>query len=158
MESGRLPLSRIAVDALDLLRRAADVAHSMATAVHISLQVKAAPAMVFVDAERALQVLNELISNAIKFSPPDTVIRLGTQSAPEGEVCFVVEDEGRGIAQALFGRACNVLTDAGCRRMWLTTWPGTRAERFYRKAGWRMIGTLGAFGAVASLPCTRSLA
>src|SRR5262249_39302701 len=45
--------------------------------------------------------------------------------------------EGRGIARALFERACNVLIEAGCRRMWLTTWPGTRAEQFYRKAGWR---------------------
>jgi len=24
--------------------------------------------------------------------------------------------------------------------MWLTTWPGTRAERFYRKAGWQVTG------------------
>jgi len=49
--------------------------------------------------------------------------------------------EGRGIAQALFERACNVLIDADCPRMWLTTWPGTRAEQFYRKAGWRVTGT-----------------
>jgi hypothetical protein len=27
---------------------------------------------------------------------------------------------------------CNVLIETGCPRMWLTTWPGTRAERFYR--------------------------
>jgi two-component system sensor histidine kinase VicK len=98
MESGRQPLNRTVVEAIDLLRRAADVAHSMATAVHISIQVKAGPALVYADAERVMQVLNELVSNAIKFSPPETVIRLGTQPAAEGEVCFVVEDQGRGIA------------------------------------------------------------
>ena len=97
MESGRLPLNRAAVEAVDLLRRAADVAHSMAAAVHTSLQVKAGPAQVLADQERIVQVLNELVSNAIKFSPRDTVIRLGTQPAAEGEVCFVVEDQGRGI-------------------------------------------------------------
>ena len=48
--------------------------------------------------------------------------------------------EGRGIARALFERACNVLQDSGCSRMWLETWPGTRAERFYRRAGWRATG------------------
>jgi GNAT superfamily N-acetyltransferase len=48
--------------------------------------------------------------------------------------------EGRGIGRTLFERACNVLIDAGCPRMWLTTWPGTRAEQFYRKAGWRVTG------------------
>ena len=45
IESGRLPLTHTAVEAVDLLRRAADVAHSAATAVHISFQVKAAPAL-----------------------------------------------------------------------------------------------------------------
>jgi GNAT superfamily N-acetyltransferase len=49
--------------------------------------------------------------------------------------------EGRGIGRAFLERACNVLVEAGCSRMWLTTWPGTRAERFYRKAGWHVTGT-----------------
>jgi len=48
--------------------------------------------------------------------------------------------EGRGIGQALCKRATEVLNAAGCPRMWLTTWPGTRAERFYRRAGWRVTG------------------
>jgi GNAT superfamily N-acetyltransferase len=48
--------------------------------------------------------------------------------------------EGRGIGQALLKRAIEVLNDAGCPRMWLTTWPGTRAERFYQRAGWRVTG------------------
>src|SRR5581483_3937623 len=97
MESGRLALNRVAVESIDLLRRAADVAHAAASEVHISFQVQAARALVFADTERAMQVLNELVSNALKFSPPKTVIRLGTQPAAEGEVCFVVEDQGRGI-------------------------------------------------------------
>jgi signal transduction histidine kinase len=70
----------------------------MATAVHISFHVNTGPATVLADPERILQVLNELVSNAIKFSSPDTVIRLGTQPASEREVCLVVEDQGRGIA------------------------------------------------------------
>lgn len=49
--------------------------------------------------------------------------------------------EGRGIARALFERACQVLVEAGCPRMWLTTGPGTRAEKFYRSAGWRVTST-----------------
>ena len=49
--------------------------------------------------------------------------------------------ERRGIARALFERACNVLEEAGCPRMWLTTSPETRAERFYRKAGWTVTGS-----------------
>jgi hypothetical protein len=33
--------------------------------------------------------------------------------------------KGGGIGQALFKRAIEVLNDASCPRMWLTTWPGT---------------------------------
>ena len=49
--------------------------------------------------------------------------------------------EGRGIAQSLFRRACHVLEAASCKRMWLTTSPGTRAVKFYRKAGWLEVGS-----------------
>jgi GNAT superfamily N-acetyltransferase len=49
--------------------------------------------------------------------------------------------EGRGIGQALLQHACAILDTINCRRMWLTTWPGTRAEKFYRKAGWSVAGT-----------------
>lgn len=48
--------------------------------------------------------------------------------------------EGRGIARGLLDRACAVLTDAGCERIWLQTSPGTRADRFYRKSGWTVVG------------------
>jgi GNAT superfamily N-acetyltransferase len=51
--------------------------------------------------------------------------------------------ERRGIARALFERACAVLKAAGCERMWLTTSPGTRAERFYLQAGWTVVGDEG---------------
>ena len=51
--------------------------------------------------------------------------------------------EGRGFARALFERACAVLRAAGCKRMRLTTSPGTRAEKFYLKAGWKIAGIEG---------------
>ncbi|KQV10804.1 acetyltransferase [Rhizobium sp. Root1203] len=47
---------------------------------------------------------------------------------------------GRGIGRRLLGRACSTLEDAGFVHMRLTTDPGTRAERLYRKAGWQLIG------------------
>ena len=97
IESGRLPLKRVPTEATDLLRRAGDVAHSAAVEARIRCEVRAERGLVFADPDRILQVLNELVTNAIKFSPPETVIRLGTRPAAEDEVCFVVEDQGRGI-------------------------------------------------------------
>jgi PAS domain S-box-containing protein len=106
VEKGRLPLHRQPVLAIDLLRRAADVAHNAVLQNRIALHIDAVSAPVFADEERILQVLNELVNNAIKFSAKDTTIRLAAQTVPStsggsalGEVCFIVEDQGRGISQ-----------------------------------------------------------
>jgi two-component system sensor histidine kinase VicK len=92
------------VEAIDLLRRAADVSESSASKVRIAVRVDAGPAKVLADEERILQVLNELVANAIKFSPPETAIHLSARSITGSadtspEVAFTVEDQGRGIAQ-----------------------------------------------------------
>jgi signal transduction histidine kinase len=91
------------------MRRAADVAHTIATNARISFEIQSSTAVVFADEDRILQVLNELVSNAIKFSGPETVIHFAAQPVPStavesgpsslGEVCFIVEDQGRGIPQ-----------------------------------------------------------
>jgi GNAT superfamily N-acetyltransferase len=49
--------------------------------------------------------------------------------------------EGRGIGRALFAKACDVLRENGHRTASLTTQPGSRADRFYQRAGWKVIGT-----------------
>jgi signal transduction histidine kinase len=98
VEKGKLPLDRRPTEPSGLLRRAADVAHSAATQTHISFRIDAAPAKVLADEPRILKVLNELVSNAIKFSPPETLVRLTAQPTGEGEIRFSVEDQGRGIA------------------------------------------------------------
>jgi two-component system sensor histidine kinase VicK len=107
VEKGKLAFDRQPVEAIDLLRRAADVAYTSASQMHITLRVDAAPAQILADEERILQVLNEMVANAMKFSAPETTIRLsakpcsisGDPSVEAVEVCFTVEDQGRGIAQ-----------------------------------------------------------
>lgn len=49
--------------------------------------------------------------------------------------------ERRGIGRQLFEKACDVLREAGHRTATLTTQPGSRADRFYQAAGWKVIGT-----------------
>jgi GNAT superfamily N-acetyltransferase len=89
-----------------------------------------------------------LIRKAARADNPRIIeIRAGVRENrlrdPSRVFALFVEEayEGRGIARALFECACNVLDEAGCPRMWLTTWPRTRAERFYRKAGWQVTGS-----------------
>jgi signal transduction histidine kinase len=114
VEKGRLPLHRQPIEAIDMLRRAADIAHDTSAQARITIHIEAAAATVFADMDRVLQVLNELVTNAIKFSGQDTTIRLSAKPCTvttstgnllaTGEVCFIVEDQGRGIAPEKLGR------------------------------------------------------
>ena len=49
--------------------------------------------------------------------------------------------EGRGIGRALFAKALECLREAGHKTGSLTTQPGSRADRFYQRAGWKAVGT-----------------
>ena len=51
------------------------------------------------------------------------------------------QHEGRGYGRQLHDTMVNWLWAAGVDRLWLTTEPGTRAQRFYEAAGWRLVGT-----------------
>jgi PAS domain S-box-containing protein len=107
-EKRRLPLNREPVEAIDMLRRAADVAHGAAAQARMTFRIDSKSSPAFADAGRLMQVLNELVANAIKFSPPDTSITLSAFDVEDNratsggvaggkEVCFTVGDEGRGI-------------------------------------------------------------
>lgn len=48
--------------------------------------------------------------------------------------------EHRGIGRELLARALDDLRGGGWRRARLTTQPGSRAERFYRRDGWAETG------------------
>ena len=105
VEKGALSLHREVLPAADILRRAADKEHEAALKANITFRFDTpASLLVDVDLDRILQVLAELVSNAIKFSPPQTIIKLAAQAVGKNEesgqeeVCISVEDQGRGIA------------------------------------------------------------
>lgn len=47
------------------------------------------------------------------------------------------EHEGRGFGRALHDAVVEWLWAQGLDRLWLTTGPGTRAAKFYARAGWQ---------------------
>jgi GNAT superfamily N-acetyltransferase len=54
---------------------------------------------------------------------------------------FVDPDhEGRGYGRRLHDVMVAWLGSRGLEQLWLTTAPGTRAQRFYEAAGWRCVG------------------
>ena len=50
------------------------------------------------------------------------------------------EHEGKGYGRRLHDAAVTWLFEVGHDRVWLTTSPGTRAQRFYERAGWTDAG------------------
>ena len=67
-----------------------------------------APSELVVDGQRLIQVLTNLLMNAIKFSPPATMVQLRVESRSPGTVTFAVRDRGPGVSpeerDAIFDR------------------------------------------------------
>lgn len=74
------------------------------------------------------------------------IVAFATGNSESGNIwaLFVSpEHEGRGHGRRLHDTMVEWLFAQGCPRLWLTTAPGTRAERFYAVAGWRSAGNAG---------------
>jgi two-component system sensor histidine kinase GlrK len=63
----------------------------------VTFEAKMRPATVIGDAERLRTIIDNLISNAIKFSPRNATIELGV-GIKDGFAVLDVIDEGRGVA------------------------------------------------------------
>ena len=71
------------------------------------------------------------------------VIAFGIADASRRNIWALFVDpafEGRGLGRSLLDAMTSWLFEQGGQSIWLTTAPGTRAERFYRAAGWRDAG------------------
>ncbi len=98
MESGTLELKKEAVDVSSLLDQAALLFQARAAAAGIELRVASTPAVaVKVDRERMLQVIANLLGNALKFTPAPGTISIGAERRG-GEVAITVSDTGSGIS------------------------------------------------------------
>jgi signal transduction histidine kinase len=99
IEEGALAVKRKRVWVQGLLDEVAEAHESLATASLLDLRVDRPrdASAVWADRERILQVFDNLVGNAIKFTPPGGVITIGARSA-HGEAMFWVSDTGPGVA------------------------------------------------------------
>ena len=98
IESGQLHLEYDVIDLVKLVQRAVARNQIIATKkqIKINLQADALPAAV-VDSAKFEQILNNLLNNAIKFSPPGSQVsvRLGNQSP-----CLLLEVADQGVGMS----------------------------------------------------------
>jgi signal transduction histidine kinase len=87
-------------DARDAVRAAAERATIMAQGRDVTVQTEISPRALraSMDADRLLQLLLNLIENAIRHSPPDGSITIGA-AAHDGRAELWVDDEGLGIPE-----------------------------------------------------------
>jgi signal transduction histidine kinase len=96
IESGKLELKRKEQDLAALVRKRIRNLEPQATRKQIGLEVDAGAGRAVIDAARFSQVIDNLISNAIKFSPGGTTVRIAVRVAPD-HFSFSVQDQGPGI-------------------------------------------------------------
>ena len=152
--AGKLEIEKEPCDARELIREAADGLRAMALAQGVKLVVDDSEPLprVLAEAGRVHQILTNLISNAVKFTPSRGRVTISAtlgKREHEGTILFKVKDTGRGIpAQDLdkifdmFMRSSNVrqtegtglgltlarlMTQLHGGRIWADSWEGVGA-------------------------------
>ena len=96
LEQGRLHMEMGEVEMADVLERTREAVQAFAAERQVAVETAATTITVQGDGDRLVQVLVNLVSNAVKFSPAGTAVRV-TVSESNGRVRASVIDRGRGI-------------------------------------------------------------
>jgi PAS domain S-box-containing protein len=98
IEAGMIELKRADVDTERIVERAVEGLRGMASTLNISISAENhSKGVVHCDQDRIIQVLTNLMSNALKFSPPGSEVTVIVEKGPEETFKFSVKDNGPGI-------------------------------------------------------------
>jgi len=98
IEAGQLQLDLVATDVGDLVARNVAINRMLATKKTISITLHSEPMpLAIVDVTKIEQVLNNLLGNAVKFSPPGGEVEVDLTAAGQ-EFQISVRDQGPGIS------------------------------------------------------------
>jgi len=98
IESGQIELKLVDVSVTDLVDTAAKALINYRADDHVTIDIASIDAQVSVDRDRIVQVLINLISNAMKFSPANAAV-LVSVTQEGGAIRFSVSDKGPGISE-----------------------------------------------------------
>ncbi len=108
LESGRMPLNATAFDIVSVINQTLALQQTLAAQKNLTLTGDLTEEMFLVCADQELieRVLQNLLGNAIKFTPDGGEIRVSARVAPENskKILLSVQDTGLGIPPELEGR------------------------------------------------------
>ncbi len=108
LESGQVKLKKQWCDEAALVQQAFSNVQNLAHSNQITLQSSVPGIQIWADPDWLVQVLVNLINNAVKFSPAGTTVSVSTQTQTQ-QVFFQVTDQGRGIPtdklETIFGQS-----------------------------------------------------
>ncbi|MEO5509569.1 MAG: ATP-binding protein [Longimicrobiales bacterium] len=96
IESGALPMARHRVALAEIMRHVEEMMRPLALKAGINLLITANDVDLNADEDRIVQMLTNLVGNAIKFSPPGTAVHVIAELEADC-IHICVRDEGRGI-------------------------------------------------------------
>lgn len=101
IESGNLKLNRVKTDLTAVVRKSVEMNNVIAQKKNIRIDLSHPEHLpeILIDPGKIEQVLNNLISNAVKFSEPETRVHV-TIDGNERDMTVSVSDEGPGIPEA----------------------------------------------------------
>jgi len=103
VQAGKVTLDRRPLDLAEAVHRAVSVVQSTDPTIQHVVQVDAQPVGVSFDPARLEQIIVNLLTNALKFTPAGGAIRVGVRAEADTAI-LVVEDEGIGIPEDVLPR------------------------------------------------------
>jgi PAS domain S-box-containing protein len=100
LDTGRIELRLEEVSLSSIFDRSVEAVRSFADQEAVAVEVESTDAKVRADGDRLVQVVVNFLSNAVKFSPRGSAVRLSCLEE-EGSVEVRVSDQGRGIPDTL---------------------------------------------------------
>lgn len=99
-EAGKMPLHKKVCSSTTLVSRAVQECHGFASDKGVSIETSVPVEFkLHADPDRIVQVLINLISNAVKYSPVGAAVNVSCKLAPQRRVHFSITDQGPGIPQ-----------------------------------------------------------
>ena len=114
IEKGKIELQRVAVDVRAIAYQAIEACRpAIAAASHqLTVELPLFPLVVFADPVRVLQIISNLLDNAVKFSEPCGTIGLSVQPC-DRHVQVKIQDDGIGIRPEALPEIFGLFVQAG---------------------------------------------